>query len=123
AGGEEAHAGGGEGGHLAHGNADGQVGRAPHDPDDGEGEPRQQAAMTRGHGYSRPPPGASAGSSATSAAGSGPSEPFSRMVSRTNAVRELCMARVDCSSRSRTLTSSMRRQITSATKQSSPLTR
>ena len=46
-----------------------------------------------------------------------------RGVLRGIAVRELWIARVVCSSSSRALTSSMRRQITSATKQSSPLTR
>ena len=50
AGSEEAQRARAEGRHLAHGDADGEVGRAPHHVDEAQRDPRQQTAMTGGHG-------------------------------------------------------------------------
>jgi hypothetical protein len=38
-----------EGRHLAHGDADGEVGGAPDHVDEAQRDPRQQTAMTGGH--------------------------------------------------------------------------
>ena len=62
-------------------------------------------------------------SGSTSSGSSGPSRPFSITASSTKAVRDDCTARVAFSSPRIALTSSIRRHTTSATKQSSPLTR